>query len=145
MPFHPPFCSLSALFPLWGFPCGSAGKESARNAGHLGSIPGLERSPGEGKGYPLQYSGLETSMDCSPWGRKVSDTTERLSLHFPLLLDLLLIIELSPPIPGNQHVFYFSNLKMNKEFIFSSMMHTVNFLNSSSSRKTKCWVSPVCV
>ena len=39
-----------------GCPCGSAGKESARNAGDLGSIPGLERSPGEGKGYPLQYS-----------------------------------------------------------------------------------------
>ena len=44
--------------------CGSVGKESACNAGHLGSIPGLERSPGEGKGYPLQYSGLENSMDC---------------------------------------------------------------------------------
>ena len=39
-------------------PCGSAGKESARNVGDLGSIPGLVRSPGEGKGYPLQYSGL---------------------------------------------------------------------------------------
>ena len=48
-----------------GFPCGSAGKESACNAGHLGFIPGLEISPGEGKGYPLQYSGLENSMDLS--------------------------------------------------------------------------------
>ena len=38
-------------------------KESAHNAGDLGSIPGLKRSPGEGKGYPLQYSGLETYMD----------------------------------------------------------------------------------
>ena len=47
-----------------GFPCGSAGKKSACNAGDLGSIPGLGRSPGEGKGYPLQYSGLENSMDC---------------------------------------------------------------------------------
>ena len=44
-----------------GFPCGSAGKESACNAGDLGSIPG--RSPGEGKGCLLQYSGLENSMD----------------------------------------------------------------------------------
>ena len=57
------------LFELWfsqgmfGFPCGSAGKESASNAGDLGSIPGLGRSPEEGKGYPLQYSGLENSMD----------------------------------------------------------------------------------
>ena len=47
-----------------GFPCGSAGKKSTCNAGDLGSIPGLGRSPGEGKGYPLQYSGLENSMDC---------------------------------------------------------------------------------
>ena len=45
------------------FPCGSAGKESTCNAGELGSIPGLGRSPGEGKDYPLQYSGLENSMD----------------------------------------------------------------------------------
>ena len=53
-----------------GFPCGSAGKEATCNAGDLGSIPGLERSPGEGKGYPSQYSGLENSMDYSPWGHK---------------------------------------------------------------------------
>ena len=45
-----------------GFLCGSAGKESACNAGDLSSIPGLGRSPGEVKGYPLQYSGLENSM-----------------------------------------------------------------------------------
>ena len=48
---------------IMGFPCGSAGKESACNAGGLGSIPGLGRFPGEGKGYPLQYSGLKNSMD----------------------------------------------------------------------------------
>ena len=51
------------IWKLWGFPCGSAGKESACCAGDLGSIPGLERSTGEGKGYPLQYSGLESPMD----------------------------------------------------------------------------------
>ena len=45
------------------FPCGSAGKESAHNAEDLGSIPGLGRSHGEGNSYPLQYSGLENSMD----------------------------------------------------------------------------------
>ena len=55
-----------------GFPCGSAGNESTHNVGDLGSIPGLERSPREVKGYPLQYSGLENSMDCSPWGHKES-------------------------------------------------------------------------
>ena len=47
-----------------GFPGGSAGKESACSTGDLGSIPGLGRSPGEGKGYPLQNSGLENSFDC---------------------------------------------------------------------------------
>ena len=47
------------------FPCGSAGKEAVYNVGDLGSFPGLGRSPGEGKGYPLQYSGLENSMDFS--------------------------------------------------------------------------------
>ena len=46
-----------------GFPPGSAGKESACNAGDLGLIPGLGRSPGEGKDYPLQYPSLENSMD----------------------------------------------------------------------------------
>ena len=46
------------------FPCGSAGKESACNVGDLGSMSGLGRSLGEGKGYPLQYSGLENSKDC---------------------------------------------------------------------------------
>ena len=46
-----------------GFPGSSAGKESARNAGDPGLIPGLGRSAGEGIGYPLQYSSLENSMD----------------------------------------------------------------------------------
>ena len=46
------------------FPGGSDGKESACNVGDPGSIPGLGRLPGEGNGYPLQYSGLENSMDC---------------------------------------------------------------------------------
>ena len=57
----------------------SDGKESARSAGDLGSIPGSQRSPGEGNGNPLQYSCLENSMD-RPWGRKESDTTEQLTL-----------------------------------------------------------------
>ena len=49
-------------------PCGSAGKESPCNAGDLGSIPGLGRSPREGKGYPLQYSGLENFMNYTVHG-----------------------------------------------------------------------------
>ena len=54
-----------------GFPGGSDGKESTRNVGDLGSITGLGRSPGEEKGYPLQYSGLENSL-----GLQRIDTTE---------------------------------------------------------------------
>ena len=56
--------TLCALLICVGFPGGSDGKESACNAGDLGSIPGLGRSPGKGNGYPLQYSGLEISMVC---------------------------------------------------------------------------------
>ena len=59
---------------LGSFPSGSAGKESAYNVGDLGSIPGLGRFPGEGKGYPLQYSGLENSMDCIVLGVAKSQT-----------------------------------------------------------------------
>ena len=57
-----------------GFPCGSAGKESACNAGNLGLIPELGTSPGEGRGYPLQYSGLENSIDCVTQGVTKSQT-----------------------------------------------------------------------
>ena len=57
-----------------GFPDSSAGKESACNAGDLGLIPGLGRSPGEGKGYPLQYSGLENSIDYIVHGVTKSQT-----------------------------------------------------------------------
>ena len=69
--------------PILGFPCGSAGKESACNAGNLGLTPGLGRSPGEGISYPLQYSCPENSREfhgLHPWGPKESDTTEWLSL-----------------------------------------------------------------
>ena len=62
---------------LYGdFPGGSDGKDSACNAGHLDSIPELERSSGEGNGYPLQYSGLENSMDSIVHGVAESDMTE---------------------------------------------------------------------
>ena len=74
-----------SLCLLRGFPCGSAGKESACNVGDLGSIPGLGRSPGEGKGYPRQYSGLEHSMDSTVYG--VSKSRTRLS-DFPFHLCL---------------------------------------------------------
>ena len=59
-----------------GFPDGSDAKESAYNAGDLGSIPGLERSPGEGNGNPLQYSCLENSMDRGAWRATVHGVTD---------------------------------------------------------------------
>ena len=57
-----------------GFPDSSVVKESTCNVGDLGLIPGLGRSPGEGKGSPLQYSGLENSMDCIVHGVSKSQT-----------------------------------------------------------------------
>ena len=63
-----------------GFASSSAGKESTCNAGDPSLIAGSERSPGEGNDFPLQYSGLENSMDC-----KESNMTERLSLSLHVL------------------------------------------------------------
>ena len=84
--FRPTFHSLlspssgCSLVPL-GFPDSSVGKESSCKAGDPDLIPGLGRFPGEGESYPLQYSGLENSMDCNnSWGRKEWDTTKQLSL-----------------------------------------------------------------
>ena len=73
------------------FPCGSAGEESTCNAEDLGSIPGLGRFPGEGKGYPLQYSGPEDSMDCVVHG--VTKSLTRLSdFHFHLPLKMYFML-----------------------------------------------------
>ena len=68
---------------IFGFPGSSAGKESACSVGDLGSVPGLGISPREGKGYPLQYSGLENSMDCIVY--RVTKSQTRLNdVHFSL-------------------------------------------------------------
>ena len=64
-----------------GFPCGSAGKESTCSEGHLGLIPRLGTSPGEGKGYPFQYSGLDNSIDCVVHGVTKS-WTQLSNFHF---------------------------------------------------------------
>ena len=75
------------LVNYMGFPCGSAGKESSCNVGDLGLIPGLGRSPGEGIGYPLQYSALENSMDCIVHGVAKSQTL-LIDFHIHKLGDL---------------------------------------------------------
>ena len=75
-----------------GFPYGSAGKESAHNAGELGFIPELGRSPGEGEGSPLQYLGLENSMDCIV--HEVAKSRTRLSsIHFHWTTLVLLLLK----------------------------------------------------
>ena len=73
---------------IMGFPHSSVGKESACNAGDPSSIPGSGRFPGEGKGYPLQYSGLENSMDCIVHGVAKSQTwlSDFHSLYFTFII-----------------------------------------------------------
>ena len=95
-PAHAGQCRLGSLKSgLWDFPDSSIGKESACNAGDTGSIPGSGRYPGEGIGYPLQYSGLENPMDCTVCGVAKSQTQlsdfdfhlhrPQVSLHNPLM------------------------------------------------------------
>ena len=84
--FHPSASYFKICTCLIGFSGGSADKESACNPGDLGSIPGLGRYPGEGKGYPLQYSGLKNSMDCIVHGVTKS-WTQLSNFHFISLTD----------------------------------------------------------
>ena len=64
------------MHKIWGFILGSDGKASAYNAGDPGSIPGLGRSPGEGNGYPLQYSCLDNPMDGRSWWATVHEVVK---------------------------------------------------------------------
>ena len=73
-----------------GFPCGSDGEESACNAGDLGLIPGSERSPGEGNGYPLQYPRLENSVDQGAWWAEVHGIAKSQTRTEQLLFSLSL-------------------------------------------------------
>ena len=99
---------------LLGFPCGSAGKEYPCNSGDLGLSPGLGRSPGEWNSYPLQYSGLEISMDCRVYG--VAKSWTLLSdFHFHVLEDT----------PLSSMYYPFPHLFWN---IFKNWIKTVNSL-----------------
>ena len=75
-----------------GFPCGSAGKDFTCNAGDLGSIGGLGRSPGKGKGYPLQYSGLENSMDCIVHGVTKSPKGKGVGINWEIGIDKYILL-----------------------------------------------------
>ena len=70
----------------WSFPDSSVGKESAYHTEGPGSMPGSGRSPGEGKGYPLQYSGLENPMDCIVYGVAKSQT-QRNNFYFHFFME----------------------------------------------------------
>ena len=83
-----PVSFLYGFFLVLGFPDCSDGKESAGNAGNLGSISGLGRSPGERNGYPLQYSRLENSMDRGAWWATVHGA-EELNMAEQLTLSLV--------------------------------------------------------
>ena len=101
-----------------GFSCSSAGKESAHIAGDLGSIPGLGRSPGEGKGHPLQYSVLENSMDYIVYGVAESDTTwVTFTSHEYVWLSPLAV-----------------DLKPSHSFFFFFLSHSVNWLHPNTSQ-----------
>ena len=120
------------LFHLKGFLCDSAGKESTCNVGHLGSIPELGRSPGEGEGYPLQYPGLENSMDYTVHTvhtvHGVAKSRTWLSdFHFHLF------IPTSPLAPGSHlsfhclHSFAFPRMSYSENHIVGSLFRLASF------------------
>ena len=86
-----------------GFPGGSASKESACNAGDLGSIPGLGRSPGEGKGNPLQYSCLENSMVRGAWQATIYGVAKSQTRLSTAQQALTMVFRLQRFIPGIDH------------------------------------------
>ena len=117
---------------FWGFPSGSAGKESVCNAGDLGLILGLGRSPGEGKGYLLQYSGLENSMDCVVHGVAKSQTRLR-DFHFHFFSHAACKYFLS-----------FSRLPFHfVDFFFPSFCTEAVWCNSTYSLLLRCFCSHI--
>ena len=121
-----------------GFPCGSASKGSACNARDLGPIPGLGRSPGEGKGYPLQYSGLENSMD--PHGVAKSWT----HFHFTLHTIWTLLFPITEYL--SYHFFFFSiwGKKNSKTVRDGSRDHLVGATQSMVQGPVESTTIPVC-
>ena len=111
---------LHAFYQQLGFPGGSAGKESACNAGDLGSIPGLGGSPGEGNSYPTpvfwpgEFHGLY-----SPWGHTESDTTKQLSTSVSSPSDWINWFPLLPTANDHKrHFFFFFNFRAMLEVLY---------------------------
>ena len=128
----------------WGFPRGSADKESTCNAGDPGSIPGLGRSAGEGIGYALQYSGLENSMDCILHEVADSDRTERLSLsHVPMQERQEIWVSWipgsgrSPGVQNDNPLRYFCLENSTDRGAWWAKVHRVSKTNNKSNEKAK--------
>ena len=107
-----------------GFPCGSAGKESSCNVGDLGSIPGLGRSPGEGKGNPLQYSGLDNSKDCINHGVRKSRT--RLS-------------DFHTHPQSSSKLRLFLHIEKMSSFLFMLIIYILDYLECKSRKSRNTW------
>ena len=120
-----------------GFPCGSAGKESAFNEGDLGLIAGLGRSPEEGKGYPLQYSGLENSMDCIVHG--VTKSRSQLSdFHF-LLVIYKWLLDFKKFKPMCLNLLKKRNMIRAIEWVLDSVLEHQHFITLSCSLVWNTW------
>ena len=142
------FINLAALCLSWGFFGGSDGEESACSVGDLGSIPGLGRSPGEGHGYPLQYSCLENSMDRGAWRATVHCVLKSLTWLglccgkevFDLSCgawDLVPwpVIELRPPALGVRSLSHWTTREVPSDLIF----YWVTPLKSLSPNRVTSW------
>ena len=104
---------------------------SASNAGDRDSIPGLKRSPGEGKVYPLQYSGLENSMDCTIHGIREWDMTEQLSCHYTIQnISQLSLVD--PYFYSFTHALFFLTSRVLEFLLYSSVfqipLHYVQYI-----------------
>ena len=123
-----------------GFPCGSAGKESAYNAGDLRPTPGLGRFPGEGKCYPLQYSSLETSTDCIVHG-VVKNCTRLSDFHLTSAIGIMpnfistnkawenLLTSLSIHFNFTLHFISMSEHDKQLSFLFYKKISIISYLN----------------
>ena len=106
------------------FPGGSAGKEFTCNAGDPGLIPGLGRSPGEGNGYPLQYSGLENSMDCIVHGiARVGHDWATFTFSFFLLIPWHVSLPSEALIPSSSFSWFLLQLSRRPDYCLSMDSH----------------------
>ena len=104
---------------MGSFPCGSDGKDSTCNAGDLGLIPGLGRFPGQGNSYPLQYSGLENSMDRGAWQTTVHGAAKSQTQLNNFAIELSLILVDQSELCKMSHL-----VKSEESRLASSVLHT---------------------